>query len=292
MIAIKRRLSEEALTQRWVLVDDVADVVKVVLRWAGYKEWDIESTGVRLKRKVTFFMDSFLIDVINKVAESTNYVFFENDPSADDLSIGIPTFRQSRVITEDDARAAVNDTDLLTGMQAKITDEPLSTVIRVRGRPADDEEIGGAFLIGSPTADSIRRIHYTLFTPWSGHTEEDTNDLAGILKHVVHLDPKLTSVEDCKFAALYIAMQEALLSVTGQIEIPAFPAFEIDSFGLVKDTGTGMLTRLLIATRDSTMTLGEEASYKQTLAGTWVDTPNVIAIKDLIQQAILDRSNE
>lgn len=292
MIAIKRALTSEALKQRWILVDDVADAVKVILRWAGYKEWNIENTGVRLKRKVTFSMDSFLIDAINKLAESTNYVFFENDPSAADLSIGVPTFRQSRVITEDLARAAVNDTELLTGMQAKITDEPLATVIRVRGRPADDEEVGGAFLIGTPTADSIRRIHYTLFPSWSGHLPTDTNDLAGILKHVVHLDPKLTSVEDCKFAALYIALQQALLSVTGQIEIPAFPGFEIDSFALVKDTGTGMFTRLLIATRDSTMQLGEEASYKQTLAGTWVDTPNVIAVKDLINQAILERTNE
>lgn len=289
MIAIKRSLKAEALKKRWVLIDDVSDAIKIVLRWAGFKEWDIESTGVRLKRAVVFNKGNFLIDVINKLAESTNYVFFMNDPSGDDASIGIPTFRQSRIITEDSARAGVKDTDLLTGIHAKITDAPLAYVIRVRGREADDDETGSGFLIGG---GSVRRVKFTFYPPWSGHFEGQTDDLSGILKHVLHLDTKLTSTEDCQFACYYIALKEALQSAIGDVQIPAFPGLELDGFLLVQDSGTGMWTRLWLSNRESTFVSGEQASYIQTLGGTWVDTPNVIAMKDIIQKAILERSNE
>lgn len=286
MIAIRRSLTKEALKKRWVLVDDVSDAIKIILRWAGFKEWDIESTGVSLKRPVVFNRGMFLIDCINKFAESTNYVFFINDPSADEDSIGVPTFRQSRVITEDLARAMVRDTDLLTGIRAKVDDEPLAYVIRVRGRAVSAKK-GGKTLGGSAT----KRIMFTFFPPWSGR-EGQSDDLSGLYKHVIHMDPKLTTPEDCEFACYYIALKEALQNVIGDIQIPAFPGFELDSFALVQDSGTGLFTRLWISNRETTFISGEQASYVQTLGGTWVDTPNVIAMKEIIQQALLTKSNE
>jgi hypothetical protein len=288
MVAIKRSLSSEALKKRWVLVDDVADAVKVIFRWAGFKEWDVESTGVRLKRPVVFNRGDFLVDAINKLAESTNYVVFMNDPTPADDSIGVPTFRQSRVITEDPARAAIDDKNLLTGIRVKISDEPLSYSIRVRGRAAEEDEAGAGFLIGG---GDIRRVKFTFYPPWSGHGGSD--QLAGILKHVVHQDPKLTSTEDCQFACYYIALAEALKEVTGTAELPGFPAIELDSFIQVRDVGTGMWTRLWVAHRTSTYeATGKKRSYKATASGTWVDTPNVIAMKGVIQQALLHRSHE
>lgn len=287
MVGIRRSLSAEAVKKRWVLVDDVSDAVKVILRWAGFKEWDIESAGVRLKRPVVFNRGDFLSDCIKRLAESTNYVFFMNDPTAADDSIGVPTFRQSRVITEDAPVAAVDDTNLLTGIRVKISDEPLAYSIRVRGRAADDDDAGAGFLIGG---GDVKRVKFTFYPPWSGHGGSD--DLAGILKHVVHQDSKLTSAEDCEFACYYIALAEALKSVTGTIEIPGFPAVELDSFVQVRDTGTGMWTRLWVAHRTTTWVGGEKASYTETASGTWVDTPNVISMKEVIQKALLERSNE
>lgn len=282
LAARKRELSSEAKEKRWVLVDDAADVVRVILRWAGFKEWDVEGTGVRLKRPVVFNRGDFLIDCIRKMAEAVNYVFFINDPTSDDLSLGVPVFRKSRVLTEDAPVAAVRDRDLLTGIRVKMTDEPLAYVIRVRGRLATDEETGAGYLIGG---GSQRRVKFTYYPPWA----RLENRLAGILKHVVHHDNKLTSTEDCEFACYYIALQEALEAITGSIEIPATPVVELDSFVAVEDLGTGIFSRLWVASRSSEFTNGETRAWTQSVGGTWVDTPDVIAMKDIINAAVLAR---
>lgn len=266
-----------------IFIDDIADAVKVILRWAGFKEWNIESTGVRLKKPLVFNRGDHFIDAINKLAESTNYVFFMADPSADDLSIGIPTFRQARVVTEDQPVAEVRDIDLLTGIQVKLTDEPLGYSIRVRGREVSNFGPDSGYLIGG---GDVRRVKFTYYPPWA----REWNELAGILKHVLHTDNKLTTAEDCEFACYYIALKEALESATGVIEIPGYPGFELDSFASVVDEGTGMNTRLWIAARTSTFTTGEKKTWKQTLSGTWVDVPEVVAIKQTINNAV--KSNE
>src|SRR4051794_39551256 len=38
----------------WILIDDVSDMVKMVLQWAGFHDWEVETTGVRLSDKVVF----------------------------------------------------------------------------------------------------------------------------------------------------------------------------------------------------------------------------------------------
>lgn len=286
LAARKRELSAEAKEKRWILVDDASDVVKVILRWAGFKEWDVEKTGVRLKRPVVFNRGDFLMECIRKMAEAVNYVFYINDPSDADLSLGIPVFRQPRVLTEDAPRLAARDKDLLTGIRVKITDEPLAYVIRVRGRLATEEETEGTgYLIGG---GSERRVKYTFYPPWA----REGNRLAGLLKHVVHQDNKLTTEEDCKFGCFYIALQEALESITGSVEIPATPVAELDSFAAIEDLGTGTFSRLWIASRSSEFLDGETRQWTQSLGGTWVDTPDVIAMKDIINWAVLTRGQQ
>jgi hypothetical protein len=159
-------------------------------------------------------------------------------------------------------------------------------VIRVRGRVANDDETEGTgYLIGG---GGERRVKYTFYPPWSGpvHFPGGLDRTAGILKHVVHQDPKLTSEEDCKWGAWYIALQEALASVTGTIEVPAHPALVLDQLVTVRDVGTGMRSRLWCAQRSVRFQSGEQASWKMTLSGTWVDTPDVIAMKNLINSNV------
>jgi hypothetical protein len=90
MVAAQQKLTTEAVKNRWVLVDDASDVVRQLLRWAGFKEWDVQDSGVRLKRPVVFNRSMFLMDAINKVASATQYIFFMDDPSPNPDSIGIP----------------------------------------------------------------------------------------------------------------------------------------------------------------------------------------------------------
>ena len=90
LYSLHRVRDPAVIEKHWVLVDDVADMVKTVLRWAGYKDWDVESTGVRLTDKFVCPRSTFYIDVIKKAIEVTGYVFFERNPTSADDSLGIP----------------------------------------------------------------------------------------------------------------------------------------------------------------------------------------------------------
>lgn len=284
LVASQQQITQTAIQNRWVLVDDASDVVRVLLRWAGFKEWDVQDTGVRLKRPVVFNRGMFLMDAINKVAEASQYIFLMDDPSPAAGSIGIPVFRKPTVVTDAQPYFEFADDNLLTGVRVKFTEEPLSYVIRVRGRIAKDDEPGG-FLIGG---GSERRVKFTFYPPWSGHGGDDRT--AGILKHVVHVDNVLTSTQDCMFACYYIALQEALASCTGTVEIPAFPGITPDMLVAVRDISTGMRSRFWVAQRATEFRAGEQATWKETLTGTWVDTPDVTAMKAIINAAVRNES--
>lgn len=285
MVAMKRNLKKAAKEKHMVLVDDVSDAVRFLLRWSGFKEWEVENSGVKLAKKVVISRDMKIIDAINLFKESVDFVFFMKDPSAADLSIGIPVFRQARVVTEDEPVTHVTEKDLLTGIRVKITDEPLAYVIRMRGRPTKRKGPGTGFRFGG---GDVRRVKYTYYPPWS--RAAFGGRLAGIAKHVLHQDNKFATSEDCQFACYYVALHEALESITGTIEVPGWPGFELDDMVMVSDTGTGIRSRLWVSNFNTVHERGEQASYKVTLSGAWVDTPDVIAIKKAINALV--RSGE
>jgi hypothetical protein len=88
--AARRKLSSEAKNNRWILVDDASDVVKVVLQWMGLTDWEVESTGVRLSDKLVFNRQTSFMEIIQKIAELTNYVFFLKPPEQFDESTSRP----------------------------------------------------------------------------------------------------------------------------------------------------------------------------------------------------------
>lgn len=276
LFANERHQLSDAKKGHWILVDDVADIVKVILRWAGFKEWNIESTGVPLAKPLVIPESDFYIDVIKRVQDVVNYVFFIADPTSDDLSLGVPTFRKTTAVDRRLAPVAhVRDTDLLTGIQAKLTDEPLGYIIRVRGREGKLDE--GGRLLGSGTS---RRIMFVYRPPWT-----IKNRLAGQIKHVVHSNPLFKTMEDCKFAAYYIALEEALKSATATIEIPGFPGVELDQHVAVLDVGTGLATRIWIAERSTTFKLGEQTAWSTSLGGALIDVPDVVDMTTVINAA-------
>lgn len=276
----KRTLVPEAVEQKWVLVGDVSDMVKVLLRWAGFKDWEVESSGVTLNKRFLANRGMKYMDVIDKIKDSLGYEFFIGDPvTEDDRSIGIPVFRKSLVLVdEDDAPPVITVTheDLLTAIDSKSTDEPLAYIIRARGREAKNgNTLGG---------DTTRRIMATYRPPWSGL------GLAGLIKHVIHTNYLYKTADDVKFAAWFIALQEALESVAIGGEIPAYPGIDLDDIIVLKDLGTGLTTRLQIRERRSTFHAGEETSWVMSFAGALIDVPDIQTIVAQVNAAVRDGS--
>lgn len=278
MRAVKRTTKPQAKTHRWILVDDVTDVVKVILRWAGFKEWEIESAGVRLKENFVVNRASFLIDPINTIKEQLGYVFFIGDPSLADSSIGVPIFRSNGALqTQGDTRT-VHDTDLLTGVNVKLTEDPLSTVIYVRGKQQSKKKGGTVVSPGEPP-----RVGADYNPPWQAR-------MGNVIKHALHYDANLKTKLECLMGCYLIALAEAMKSATATIEIPSNPGIQLDDQIALKDQGTGMATRLYIATRSQVFRTGQDGSWKMTLGGSLLDTPDIQGV--LADIARVDWSND
>jgi hypothetical protein len=249
-----------------VQVGDLSDLVKVCLRWAGFKEWDIEPVGAPLKGTVNLNRASTLMDVIRKVQEVTGYVFYIAPPSDADGSIGVPTFRSNQSIADAPAgMPELHDTDMISAIQAKVTDEPLGYIIRVRGKTTSKK---WGLTLGAQQETAVMAVYRP---PWTR-----ANKLSRIIRHVVHTERKLTHTNQCMVMAQLIALQEALVASASQVDIPGlWNAFALNQqVGLV-DTGTGLNTRLFIASKSSTFTAGEKASWTTTLGGALIDTDDI-----------------
>jgi hypothetical protein len=267
---------------KWILVDDISEIVKVALRWAGFKEWDVESTGTSLPKdfQLTFHNGDTLMDIIKKCQEITGYTFFIGEPSGgeDEYSIGVPIFRTANVLGMYDlGREEIRDDQLLTGIQVKQDLTVLSHIYWIRGKVTDPPKnhkkpVRGASgqLLGE-AGDYRIQIYYV--PPWSRDNEE-----GDIIRHFVAKYDSLGSKKGLETAARLAALQAALQSLTAVIEIPGHPGITVDSIVGVRDQGTGLNTRLYVASRSSTFRAGQSTEWKMTLGGSLIDSPNVQAV--------------
>jgi hypothetical protein len=288
LFANKRRLSDVASKRHYVLVDDVSDMVRTVLRWAGFKEWDVETAGVRLKERFVIARSKFYMDVIKAAQDQTGFVFYMKEPTTADDSIGIPCFRRPLVVEEPSRippRAFLRDTDLLTAIKTTDSDEPRAYIIRVRGRTAKEGEHSDIFQVLA--GDRTKRLMYVYKPPW-------WRKLGGIVKHVVYTNNAFKTIDDCRAACYFIALQEALEAEKGTFSFPALPGWEadngqrfgveLDSHAAVLDVGTGFAQRLYVTNRQSKFHSGEQASFTMTVSGAWVDTPDMTEVCKLIRE--------
>jgi hypothetical protein len=255
---------EDSPKTKVIQVGDLSDVVKVVLRWAGFKEWDIEPVGAPLKGRTSFNRANTLMDIIKKAQEATGYVFHIAPPSGAENSIGVPTFRSNQSITDAPAgMPLITDQDMLTDVQVKATDEPLFYIIRVRGKVSDKygKTLGG---------QTQKRVMAVYRPPWTR-----ADKLAGLLKHVTHTEGKLQHTSQCMVMAELIALQEALVSAAAEVEIPGIPNFDLNYQVGLLDTSTGLNTRLFIARRSTTFEAGANARWTTTLGGALIDTDDI-----------------
>jgi hypothetical protein len=244
---------------------DIADIVKVALRWAGFKEWRVENANAEFSGKLSYNRGNKLIDIITDCQKTTGFIFHMAPPTSRD-SIGVPVFRSNLAIANIGALRVVRDQDLLTGLQVKSTDEPLGYIIRVRGK----ESAKYGRNLGN---EGLKRLMAIYRPPWTLNGR-----LAGLLKHVVLINDKLRSTQECMVMAQLYALQEALASVTATAEIPGHPLIELNEQVYVEDEGTGLLTRLYIAQRSSSYRAGENANWKTTLGGALIDTADVLGV--------------
>lgn len=278
----RSRLSQ-AKTERWILVDDVSDIVKVVLQWVGITDWEIESVGVRLKDKIVFDRQTFLIDIIKRIAELTSYIFYVKPPEDFDLddlspgnvtnkSMGIAVFRQSSAMKQRplDRVEAVKDTNLLTAVQATFDANVLAQSIRVRGKPVNTKKATAA--VHPLGADPTFRYQYSYRPVWARGSSSGQGHLR---RHALHYDHMIRSEYECKVGCLFIAFRMALESAKAEIELPLWPLIHLDHQVLMFDTGTGLSTRLWVASRSWNWSSGEDGEFKMNLGGSLLDINDV-----------------
>jgi hypothetical protein len=294
LFGLYETLEGGGIKAQWVTTEDIADVVRTLCQWAGFKEWDIPDTGIRLPVRLICNPAETYLDVINKLIEGfgNSFSFFMADPSPDGNSfaggsiegvggsLGVPTFRKNNTTTNDvESIPVITDRSLLTAVNVKQSNEDLAYVIRVYGRTlAQMGDMRNAI-------DSGKRIVYTFRPPWAGTppTYSDSR-LAGVLKQVVLHNALFATPELCRNAAWYIALQEALASIEATVEFPGFPGLDVEDHALLMDLGTGISTRIAVTSRSSTFDDGEKRKWTEQLSGPLIDTPDIRGMVNIINE--------
>lgn len=283
--AIRWEVDSSDANEGWILVDDVADIVRLILRWCGFKEWYVEDAGIQLRKKWVVNRESFLMDMIDDICQRTGFVFFIDDPSDDDNSLGYPVFRANRALFDEDADVDVpeiTEDDLLSRIQTKFTTEPLTYNIRVRGTTATKSE-GGVIL----SRDERRLLAYYL-PPWTddGETIEGTRT-AGILRRTFVDRFWIKKQALLEYTARIVAFYQALACSGASFQIPANPGIVLDQHVYLYDTSTGLNTRMWTQNRSSTFAAGNdetEPKWEMTVGGALLDTPFIQGVRDDIRE--------
>lgn len=277
-----RKRKAEAKQGHWILTDDSSDVVKWILMWAGFREWEVESSGVRLAKNLVFHQGDFMNQPVKFMTDQGQFVFFMKPPTTHPDSLGVPVFRYSTVLAPRSNIASVNDQDILTDAQPKWNKESLSYIIRCRGRIMKPGVSGGTAL----GEDRAKRVQATYLPPWSGahhnvksglydHGPGFTDRLSGLRKHRVIYDDGVRTTAEALEMCVLAAVQEALTAHTMSIEVPGNPELTLDEYVGVIDQASGVNSRLWTASVHSTFTAGTQTEWKTTLGGALIDTPDL-----------------
>lgn len=289
---------EAAKNFHWILVDDVSDIVKVVLQWCGITDWEVETVGSRLKDKIVFDRNSFLIDIIKKIEEATSYIFYLKPPDSFDisnlakgnaanLSMGVAVFRQNQAMTDTprDARYSIRDDQTLTGIQPEFDESGLAQSIRARGKLIAEWKAQQDPNYIPPANGNIGRFYYNYRPVWA---RENEHRAGGLRKHEFHTDQKYVSDQDCKIACLLIAFRMALTAAKASVQIPLFPPINLDQQLQVYDLSTGISSRLWILSRDWEYVGGEERKFNMTLGGSLLDVDIVERTRGELERVLND----
>lgn len=288
--ARRRRMDNDAANSKLILVPDVSDCVRVLLRWCGFRKWEVEESGVRLNGKLAFDRTKTPMDAIQTIAQQLGFIFFLADPTGAN-SDGIPTFRRDSSMLADNKYIAIRlrDDRNLTGCKPKHSDENRVFIIRVRGTsapasadiPGSNVKLpyGGGFVgLGG---DTIKRIMAVYNPPWAFGFAP-----AGIMRRVIYHDDNINSYSQCVMGCFLIALQSALLIHTVQVAAPAHPILELDDQITVLDEASGTNSRVWVTNVDTVMNLGDqqttgsegEITWTMTASGSMMDSSEFHAV--------------
>jgi hypothetical protein len=257
-VLAEKGLHAVGLAHRWIIINDAVEIVECCLRWAGFKEWQVQRSGVNLTAEMKVDKSQTYMDVINSVATQLGYVFFIGEPTeGNDLSMGVPIFRPATVLQPRRSQPiAIPGNRLLTDMQPTHDNSSDRYVIRVRG--VVNKKVGRTLY-----GDHFKRVNYTYWPPW-------IKDMAGVIKQLTYYNIGdtgtvlgFTTNAECAVAAILIAVQIALGRDTATAQTAGLPALGLDSFAYINDPGTGIASRLYITNRQSLMTLGGDGTTQQ-----------------------------
>jgi hypothetical protein len=252
----------------FVLVKDLAAVAKTVFMWAGYHEWKVENLGWSLAFPMSWTMEKCFIDVLDDLASQANWVAYEESPSSNAESIGVPCFVHNRA----------TDPPHRTGMLVLTHDDMLEET-----KPVFDSSVLPYIIISRGKAspkgrtyfeELIKRCEAVYFPPWSGAGPRITEPgrTTGVRRHEYMLDHWLLTDEQCMFAALLEALQFGLQASTCQIQIAGTPEIELNTQISIVDDIAGVNSRLWVSEIHSEHTSGKDAAWKMTVGGSLIDT--------------------
>jgi hypothetical protein len=276
--------------QGWVLIDDVADILRILFLWLGFKEWEVDDFGWSLDQPLNFGQDQFFTDVINAIIPQADFLFYMTAPSDDDMSIGVPCFKKQNAFTRSPPIvASVRDSDLLEALKVVWDLSNLPYSFRVRG--AIDQK-GMTF-----GQDLAKRFSGTYFPPWSGidyvkvspSKRGETNDrserLAGLKRNYVSTQGQVVSLglnsnAECMFAAVLTAVQYALGEAIATVQISGCPGIELNTGLVLIDEASGTNSRIWVSSIESNHTLGPTGSWHMTIIGSLLDTQDLALIAE------------
>jgi hypothetical protein len=267
----------------WVLVNDAIEVIEVLCKWAGFKEWNLEWFGWSLVNPMQYGSDKFFIDVINDILAQGNFVFFIDGPTDDDRSIGIPCFvHQAAIAAAPPDIIEVTDQNLLETVEVKWDLSQMPYVLRYRGNPVPPDEVGTTY-----EEDLVPTYAATYYPPWAGDDYVPLDGsappfprlrrTAGVVRHFtqtvgVNVPIGMNSNEQCLFACLLAAMQYLLAMGTGHLQIPGMDGFSLNQQISVIDEADGINSRLWLASVENDHTLGPQGRWLMVLGGSYIDT--------------------
>jgi len=293
----------------WILVEDVSDLVRMVLIWAGFQEFHVEDVGWSLFSAYYFGADKFHIDVINYVLQQGDFIFYMGPPTNDDRSIGVPHFEYMSALKASNSTALeVRDTDMTEAMQIKWDLSTLPEVMRYRGAMTQK---GGGTLLGFGIVGLDRRFQATYYPPWSHsfpnargsfpapivngqkaggifyRSPEVAVRNGSILRQFTEtmgdtVQTMLQSNAECLMACVLAAVQYALNMATTQFQIPGIAPINLnDQIGIV-DEAAAINSRVWVADVESEHVTGGGSSdgyWRMTVAGALIDTPDMAYIR-------------
>jgi hypothetical protein len=285
----------------WVLIDDTADMVRAVLIWAGFKEWNVEDLQWGLKTLMHYGESKYFIDVITDVLGAASYIFYVGPPSNDDRSIGKPHMEHIHAVDSfSQPVLEVRDTDMVEALTVKTDLTNLPIRLRYRGI------INKGGTVDPSSQDTSPRVEAVYFPPWSGEfyipvggdefgsvggavqfgAAAMVRRTAGISRWFTEtmasgIYTALTSWEECLYACVLAAMQYALGMRTGQFQIPGMSRLKLNDTISVIEESTATNSRMWVTSIASEHVNGgadQQGHWTMTISGSLVDHADMAAL--------------